>query len=447
MKDVAAVFAPMIADWQEMAARYSDDELRLIVDFYGADGGGVPRAPRSGCAALPERPSRGHRPVPPRRPVPNQPGGAGPYRADAATPAADAQVGERRPGGAVAAHAVHAAARRGGRRAQVDAGQRGAVRVPPRRGPEERLPQRARPAVDVAADVVGVVPLHVGGGLDRPGQDQVAEARARTARSAPRSGRTCPRSSRAARGSTPTACAARPGPGSGRPRPAGRPGRTGAPGAGPRPRPPRCAPPRRACRPGAPCPPPGRRRPARAPARSAPSRPCRRRARTGSAASARRAAGPGAGRRRGRRAGAGVTSSSTARAGGRSSRELTQRPVSTRPPSDVSSATSASISRALPPSTKRPAHRVRDHQEQQPEGAGQRRGRAEASCARPRRRAAPRASSVRNRRASRLAGSRPSRPNRAMASGCRGTERSSGASSVGQRSAAASRTSGPSSRR
>ena len=32
----------------------------------------------------------------------------------------------------------------------------------------------------------------------------------------------------------------------------------------------------------------------------------------------------------------GVTSSSTARAGGRPSRELTQRPVSTRPPSDVS---------------------------------------------------------------------------------------------------------------
>ena len=26
---------PMMRDWQQMAARYSDDELRLIVDFYG----------------------------------------------------------------------------------------------------------------------------------------------------------------------------------------------------------------------------------------------------------------------------------------------------------------------------------------------------------------------------------------------------------------------------
>jgi DNA-binding MarR family transcriptional regulator len=33
--EVASVFAPMLRDWREMAARYSDDELRLIVDFYG----------------------------------------------------------------------------------------------------------------------------------------------------------------------------------------------------------------------------------------------------------------------------------------------------------------------------------------------------------------------------------------------------------------------------
>jgi DNA-binding transcriptional ArsR family regulator len=32
---VAPVFAPMLADWQHVAAQYSDDELRLIVDFYG----------------------------------------------------------------------------------------------------------------------------------------------------------------------------------------------------------------------------------------------------------------------------------------------------------------------------------------------------------------------------------------------------------------------------
>jgi DNA-binding MarR family transcriptional regulator len=34
IREVASVFAPMVADWQELAARYSDDELRLIVGFY-----------------------------------------------------------------------------------------------------------------------------------------------------------------------------------------------------------------------------------------------------------------------------------------------------------------------------------------------------------------------------------------------------------------------------
>lgn len=34
LRDVASVFLPMMRDWQQMAARYSDDELRLIVDFY-----------------------------------------------------------------------------------------------------------------------------------------------------------------------------------------------------------------------------------------------------------------------------------------------------------------------------------------------------------------------------------------------------------------------------
>ena len=32
---VAPVFAPMLADWQRVAAQYNDDELRLIVEFYG----------------------------------------------------------------------------------------------------------------------------------------------------------------------------------------------------------------------------------------------------------------------------------------------------------------------------------------------------------------------------------------------------------------------------
>ena len=47
----------------------------------------------------------------------------------------------------------------------------------------------------------------------------------------------------------------------------------------------------------------------------------------------------------------GVTSSRTARAGGSSSSDRTHRPVSTSPPSAASSASSASVSRALPPST------------------------------------------------------------------------------------------------
>jgi DNA-binding MarR family transcriptional regulator len=35
LRDVAPVFLPMIREWQEMAADYSDDELQLIVAFYG----------------------------------------------------------------------------------------------------------------------------------------------------------------------------------------------------------------------------------------------------------------------------------------------------------------------------------------------------------------------------------------------------------------------------
>jgi len=35
LAEVAPVFLPMVRDWQQMADRYTDDELRLIVDFYG----------------------------------------------------------------------------------------------------------------------------------------------------------------------------------------------------------------------------------------------------------------------------------------------------------------------------------------------------------------------------------------------------------------------------
>lgn len=35
LKTVAPVFGPMMGNWQRMAARYTDDQLRLIVEFYG----------------------------------------------------------------------------------------------------------------------------------------------------------------------------------------------------------------------------------------------------------------------------------------------------------------------------------------------------------------------------------------------------------------------------
>src|SRR5580693_7245478 len=34
LQNVAPVFLPMVRDWQEMTSGYTDDELRLIVDFY-----------------------------------------------------------------------------------------------------------------------------------------------------------------------------------------------------------------------------------------------------------------------------------------------------------------------------------------------------------------------------------------------------------------------------
>jgi DNA-binding MarR family transcriptional regulator len=35
MRNVASVFLPIMRDWRELASGYTDDELRLIVDFYG----------------------------------------------------------------------------------------------------------------------------------------------------------------------------------------------------------------------------------------------------------------------------------------------------------------------------------------------------------------------------------------------------------------------------
>jgi hypothetical protein len=72
---------------------------------------------------------------------------------------------------------VHARQRRGGRRAEVDAADRGAVRVPPGHRARHGLPDRLHADGDVAADVVGVVRLLIDRGAHRPGQDEVAEAR------------------------------------------------------------------------------------------------------------------------------------------------------------------------------------------------------------------------------------------------------------------------------
>jgi DNA-binding transcriptional ArsR family regulator len=35
VRDVAPLFLPMVREWQAMADQYTDDELRLIVEFYG----------------------------------------------------------------------------------------------------------------------------------------------------------------------------------------------------------------------------------------------------------------------------------------------------------------------------------------------------------------------------------------------------------------------------
>ena len=48
LRDVAAVFLPVVRAWQQMASGYSDDELRLIVDFPQTDGTGTPRPNTAG---------------------------------------------------------------------------------------------------------------------------------------------------------------------------------------------------------------------------------------------------------------------------------------------------------------------------------------------------------------------------------------------------------------
>jgi hypothetical protein len=78
-----------------------------------------------------------------------------------------------RAGGEEAAHPVHAAARGRGRRADVEAPDRGRVRHDPRHRPSEELPQVLEPAINIAPDVIGVVPLEVDRRQDVPRQDAI----------------------------------------------------------------------------------------------------------------------------------------------------------------------------------------------------------------------------------------------------------------------------------
>ena len=107
------------------------------------------------------------------------------------------------------------------------------VRVPADDRAEQELADVLDAAVDVAADVVRVVRLHRGRVPDGPSEDEVAEARARTARPAPRSPRSRRRSSRSARGSTPRRRACPRARATGRRSSAGRAGRTGDPRTAP----------------------------------------------------------------------------------------------------------------------------------------------------------------------------------------------------------------------
>ena len=95
---------------------------------------------------------------------------------------------QRRPRGVVAAHAVHAAAGRRRRRAEVDAGRAASSTGRARATGRVKSWRRSwSAAVDVAADVVRVVALELGGPIARAARGRGRGSRARSARSAPRS--------------------------------------------------------------------------------------------------------------------------------------------------------------------------------------------------------------------------------------------------------------------
>ena len=106
--------------------------------------------------------------------VERQNGVHGPSRGIAAAPFLLLQMAEGEAGGVGSAHAVDAAAGRGGGGAEVDVRRGGAVLAAG--GAEEELAEIHGAADDVAADEVGVHGFERGGGRNVAGEDAVAEA-------------------------------------------------------------------------------------------------------------------------------------------------------------------------------------------------------------------------------------------------------------------------------
>src|SRR4029079_14612122 len=90
------------------------------------------------------------------------------------------EVPKSRPCREIAAHAMHPAAWRRRRRTQIKAARWRFIRIETEYRPGEKLPQVCHAAINVAADVVGVVPLKVGGGQDMARKNHTAKARHET---------------------------------------------------------------------------------------------------------------------------------------------------------------------------------------------------------------------------------------------------------------------------
>src|SRR5690606_32048805 len=87
------------------------------------------------------------------------------------------KMAQRSPRRVIAAQPMNTPTRRCGRRAKIDAAQRGSIGVHLQRWARPKLPPILHAAVDVAADIVGVVRGHVRGSMHTPRQDTLAKAR------------------------------------------------------------------------------------------------------------------------------------------------------------------------------------------------------------------------------------------------------------------------------